>query len=42
VLDRGRLVQSGSHAELIQQDGLYRRIWEIQNELADELQEKLA
>lgn len=30
VLDGGRLVQSGTHEELMQQDGLYKRIAEIQ------------
>jgi len=28
VLDQGRLVQQGHHAELIQQPGLYRSLWE--------------
>lgn len=31
VLEHGRLVQTGTHAELMQQDGLYRRIAEIQD-----------
>ncbi len=31
VLDRGKLVQQGTHAELIREDGLYRRIAEIQD-----------
>lgn len=30
VLEHGKLVQMGSHEELMQQDGLYRRIAEIQ------------
>lgn len=30
VLDRGRLVQQGTHAELVEQDGLYRRLYEEQ------------
>ena len=34
VLDAGRLVQAGTHEELIAMDGLYRRIWEIQGQLA--------
>ncbi len=37
VLDGGELVQSGSHEELVAQQGLYRRIWEIQNSLEEEL-----
>ncbi len=37
VLDNGELVQIGSHAELIRQEGLYRKIWSIQNELEEEL-----
>jgi ATP-binding cassette subfamily B protein len=28
VLDEGRLVQQGSHAELLEQSGVYRRLWE--------------
>lgn len=31
VLDGGRIVQSGTHEQLIGQDGLYRRVWQIQN-----------
>ena len=37
VLDNGKLVQAGSHDELIRQEGLYRKIWGIQNTLEDEL-----
>jgi ATP-binding cassette subfamily B protein len=28
VLDRGRLVQCGQHTELLESEGLYRRLWE--------------
>jgi ABC-type multidrug transport system fused ATPase/permease subunit len=31
VLDSGRVVQRGTHAELIKTDGLYRQMWELQN-----------
>ncbi len=30
VLEQGRITQSGTHAQLIKQPGLYRRIYEIQ------------
>jgi len=30
VLDRGQIVQTGTHAELAAQEGLYRRLWDIQ------------
>ncbi len=30
VLDHGRIVQEGNHAALLSQDGLYRRLWEMQ------------
>ena len=37
VLEQGRLVQQGTHQQLLEQDGLYRRIAEIQHMLEDEL-----
>ncbi len=30
VLDKGQIVQQGTHEELIRQDGLYKRIYELQ------------
>ena len=30
VLDEGRIIQRGNHAELLQQGGLYRRLYEMQ------------
>ncbi len=36
VLDKGRLVQEGTHDELLKQEGLYKRVAEIQNLLEDE------
>ena len=34
VMDQGRIVQSGTHEELCRSDGLYRRLWHIQNKEA--------
>ncbi|MGI6140113.1 MAG: ABC transporter ATP-binding protein [Caldicoprobacterales bacterium] len=39
VLEEGRLVQSGTHEELINQAGLYQRIWSIQSSLEQELKD---
>ncbi|MDE7261334.1 MAG: ABC transporter ATP-binding protein/permease, partial [Oscillospiraceae bacterium] len=38
VLEDGRIVQQGSHAELSAQEGLYRRICVIQNELDEAME----
>jgi len=40
VLDQGRLVQSGTHEELIRQPGLYQRLWALQSQLEEELAEE--
>ena len=37
MLDGGKIVQQGTHDELIHRDGLYRRIYLIQSDLKDEL-----
>lgn len=37
VLEHGKLVQQGTHEELIKQEGLYQRIAHIQNALEEEL-----
>ncbi len=36
VLDRGRVVQQGSHAQLLAQDGIYRGLWQVQTGLPDD------
>lgn len=40
VLDNGRLVQSGIHDELIQQPGLYQRVYRIQNSFDENISEE--
>jgi len=42
VLDRGRVVQDGTHESLVAADGLYRRLWRIQSALEDDLREEMA
>ena len=37
VLDKGRLVQSGTHDELIKQPGIYQRVWTLQSMMDEEL-----
>lgn len=32
MLEDGQITQQGTHAQLIQQEGLYKRIYELQNE----------
>jgi ATP-binding cassette, subfamily B, bacterial len=41
VLDGGRLIQQGTHEELMARDGPYRRWAEIQNELEEEIEHDL-
>ena len=36
VLEGGRIIQQGTHAELVEAEGLYRRLWTIQTALEDE------
>ena len=31
VLDKGRIAEKGTHAQLIEKNGIYREIYEIQN-----------
>jgi ATP-binding cassette subfamily B protein len=37
VMEHGRIVQLGTHEQLIDQPGLYRRLWQIQTSLEDDL-----
>ncbi|GAB4500640.1 MAG: ABC transporter ATP-binding protein [Anaerolineales bacterium] len=42
VLDKGEIVQMGTHAELVAQDGMYRKIYDIQTRVEDELASELS
>ncbi|MFN2136776.1 MAG: ABC transporter ATP-binding protein [Candidatus Promineifilaceae bacterium] len=42
VLENGRIVQAGAHDELLAEEGPYRRIYELQARIEDELQEELS
>lgn len=41
VLNKGRIVQAGTHAQLLEQDGMYKRIHAAQTRIEDELQKEL-
>lgn len=42
VMDHGQVVQSGTHAELINQEGMYRKIFDIQTRIEAELEKEIA
>ncbi len=33
VMDQGRIVERGTHGELLAHQGLYRRLWDVQNQI---------
>ncbi|MGH7177707.1 MAG: ABC transporter ATP-binding protein [Tepidisphaeraceae bacterium] len=41
VLEKGRIVQTGTHEQLVARPGLYRNLWEIQSALQDDLRTEL-
>ena len=41
MLDHGRIIQTGTHAELSTQEGLYRRLWQIQTNVEADLLNEL-
>lgn len=41
VLDGGKITESGTHAELLNAGGLYRKIYDVQMSLPDELKEEV-
>jgi ATP-binding cassette subfamily B protein len=42
VLDKGRIVQRGTHHELIEEDGIYRKVYNLQARIEVELERDLA
>ncbi len=42
VMDKGRIVQRGVHAELINQPGIYRQIYDMQSRVEIELEREIA
>lgn len=42
VMDHGRIVQRGTHEELMQQAGIYRRTYEMQARIEDDLEKEIA
>jgi ATP-binding cassette subfamily B protein len=42
VLDKGRVVQKGDHKQLLAQEGIYRKIFEIQTRIEAELEQEIA
>jgi ATP-binding cassette subfamily B protein len=41
VLDQGRIVQRGTHDELLAQEGIYRRVYDMQAHIEDELEKEI-
>ncbi|MGW8251188.1 MAG: ABC transporter ATP-binding protein [Anaerolineales bacterium] len=42
VMDKGRIVQSGTHSELFNQQGIYRKIFDIQTRIETELEQEIS
>jgi ATP-binding cassette, subfamily B, bacterial len=42
VMDKGEIVQMGKHEELVAQDGMYRKIYDIQTRIDEELETEIA
>ncbi|MGD9092302.1 MAG: ATP-binding cassette domain-containing protein, partial [Anaerolineales bacterium] len=42
VLEGGRIVQRGSHDELLRQAGIYRQIYDVQTRIETELEQEIA
>ena len=42
VLDKGRIIQQGTHAQLVQVEGMYQQIYRIQTRIESELQAEIS
>jgi ATP-binding cassette subfamily B protein len=42
VLDKGHVIQMGSHDELLAQPGMYKKIFDIQTKIEVELEKEIA
>ncbi len=42
VLDKGRIIQKGTHDQLLAQEGIYRKIFNIQTQIEAELEKEVA
>jgi ATP-binding cassette subfamily C protein CydCD len=42
VMDRGRIAERGTHAELLRQHGLYWRLWNLQNQVLSDVETPLS
>jgi ATP-binding cassette subfamily B protein len=36
VLEKGRIIQQGTHQELMRQEGIYRKIYDLQSSVGQE------
>jgi ATP-binding cassette, subfamily B, bacterial len=42
VMDKGEIVQMGKHEELLEQDGIYRQIYDIQTQIDTQVEQELS
>ncbi|MCC7129375.1 MAG: ABC transporter [Anaerolineae bacterium UTCFX2] len=42
VMDKGRIVQQGTHSQLLEEEGIYRQIFDIQMRIEGELKQEIA
>jgi ATP-binding cassette subfamily B protein len=42
VMDKGKIIQKGTHAELIAQEGMYRKIYDLQTRIDEELENEIS